>query len=157
MAKTRAEFEQEASEAATKLGQEYRDAQREDAEGAREDEGFEPETEEEYAERIRLARQTGIFGDTDTTAGAGASLTDVPSADNEGATVAVAEADAAAEAGDDEAAEASTDEARRQVDVEAGTTASAEEVDEAADDDDSADDEEDGEGDEFSAPDDDRS
>jgi hypothetical protein len=135
MAKTREEFEKEASEAATKLGQEYRDEQRAAAEDAREDEQFAPETEEEYAERIRLARQSGIFGDTDTTAGAGASLTDVPSSDNEGATVAVAEADAQAAEGDEEAAEASTDEARRQVDVEAGTTASAEEVDEAADDD----------------------
>lgn len=142
MAQTREEFEKEASEAATKLGQEYRDNQRSAAEDAREDSQFAPESDEEYAERVRLARQSGIFGDTDTTAGAGASLSDVPSADNEGATVAVAEADAQAATGDEDAADASTDEARRQVDVEAGTTASAEEVDEAADEPES--DEEDG-------------
>lgn len=159
MAQTREEFEKEASQAATKLGEEYRDEQRAEAEGAREDSQFAPESEEEYAERIRLARQSGIFGDTDTTAGASASLSDVPSSDNEGATVAVAEADAQAAEGDEEAAEASTDEARRQVDVEAGTTADAETVDEAADDDDEADDEEEAsdevpaEGSEFIAPD----
>lgn len=83
-------------------------------------------------EHMRLARQTGIFGDTDTTAGANASGTDVPAADNEAATVAVAAKDVAAEDGDEDAAQASDAEARRQ--PEAGTAVTGDEVDEAADD-----------------------
>jgi hypothetical protein len=115
-------------------------------EAAKPDEG---ETEEEY--RARLAAVPGIFGDTDTTAGAAASGTDVPSKDNELATQAVAEAEAAAEEGDEEAEGATVDEARRQVDVAAGTTESSEEVESGAV-------EEDGDGDESAeAGDDDQS
>lgn len=128
---TREEYVARVSEEATKLGQDYRDAQRADAEKAREENPSQVETEEEYHERIRLASTTGIFGDLDTTAGADASATDVPSSNNEAATVAVAEVDAAAEEGDEEAAELSTDEARRQVDV-AGVQPSAEEADAGA-------------------------
>lgn len=80
-----------------------------------------PETEKEGIERANAVRSTMIFGDTDTIAG------DVVSSDNEAATVAAAEADA-------EGMDVSSDEARRQVDVAAGTTASAEEVDANADD-----------------------
>lgn len=79
------------------------------------------ETEKEGIERANAVRSTMIFGDTDTIAG------DVVSSDNEAANVAVAEADA-------EGADVSKDEARRQVDVAAGTTASAEEVEAGADD-----------------------
>lgn len=89
----------------------------------------EGETEEEYRERI--ANVPGIFGDTDTTAGADASGIDVVSADNEQATVAVAAVDAAAQDGDEEAQNTSTDEARRQVDAEKHNE-SAEEVDAAS-------------------------
>lgn len=85
-----------------------------------------PETPEQQAERVRAVRRTMIFGDTDTTAGVDATGTDVPSADNEGASVAVAEAEASD-------ADANTDEARRQVDADARDE-SAEEVDEGADD-----------------------
>lgn len=92
------------------------------------------ETEEEQAERIAIVRRTMIFGDTDTTAGASATGTDVPSADNEGASVAAAEVDADQAEGDEDAEDVSHDEARRQVDVDAGTTFSAEEVDENAED-----------------------
>lgn len=83
-------------------------------------------------EHMRLARQTGIFGDTDTTAGVNASGTDVPSADNEAATVAVAAKDAAAEDGDGDADDAGDAQARRQVDASAGTTGFADEVDAGA-------------------------
>lgn len=83
------------------------------------------ETPEEQEERVAAVRSVMIFGDTDTTAGAGAVGTDVPSADNEAAGVAAAEADS-------KGLDASSDEARRQVDVDAGTTASAEEVTENA-------------------------
>lgn len=83
------------------------------------------ETAEQQRERVAQVRRTMVFGDTDTTAGVGAVNADVPSADNEGASVAAAEADA-------EGADVSPDEARRQVDVSAGTTLSAEEVTEDA-------------------------
>lgn len=83
------------------------------------------ETAEQQRERVAQVRRTMVFGDTDTTAGAGAVGTDVPSADNEGASVAAAEAAS-------EDADVSHDEARRQVDVDAGTTLSAEEVTEDA-------------------------
>lgn len=98
---------------------------------------------EEAEAHLAAVRSTQIFGDTDTTAGASASGTDVPSHDNEAATVAVASKDAQAEDGDDDAADTTDEEARRQVDADAGTTGYAEDVDEAADDDD--DDEEDDE------------
>lgn len=91
---------------------------------------------EEAEAHLAAVRSTQIFGDTDTTAGAGASGTDVVSHDNEAATVAVAEKDAQAEDGVEEAQDASDDQARRQIDVDAGVTASAEDVDAAADDDD---------------------
>jgi hypothetical protein len=138
MAKTQEELEQEAAQAAVKANEEFASQQRSEAEGARLSAADTAESEEEYAERIRLASSSGIFGDTDTTAGAGAVNTDVPSANNEQATVAVAEADAAAAAGDEDAAAASDDEARRQVDVDGGTAASAEDVDAAASDDSSS-------------------
>ncbi len=84
------------------------------AEKAREDNGADKgETEEEYYERI--ANVPGIFGDTDTIAG------DVPSRNNEEATVAAAEV----EASDDNA---TSDDARRQVDVAADDTPSGDEI-----------------------------
>lgn len=131
MGKTREEFAREQNEAATKAGQEFADAQRADAEEARGNAPDAAETEEEYHARLQGARTSGIFGDTDTTAGSAANVTQVPSADNEAATVATAQADAAEE-GSEEAA-ASDDEARRQVDVSAGQP-SAEEVDAGAED-----------------------
>ncbi len=102
----------------------------------REREEAKPEEESEEEYRTRIASVPGIFGDIDTTAGAGATGTDVPSANNELATQAAAavEADREEEGEDAEGADASHDEARRQVDVTQGTTASAEEVDEEADD-----------------------
>jgi hypothetical protein len=127
--KTREEVAQEAIEANTKAGAEYADAQRSAAEEARANQPDVAETEEEYRARVQAASTTGIFGDTDTTAGAGANVTDVPSANNEAATVAVAEADAAPE--DSEEADASTEEARRQVDI-SGVQPSAEEAQEGA-------------------------
>lgn len=85
---------------------------REAAEKAREEVGHdEGETEDEY--NYRIANVPGIFGDTDTTAGVGATGTDVPSANNEQATAIAA----AVEATDsEEADDASHDEARRQAD-----------------------------------------
>jgi hypothetical protein len=108
----------------------YAEEQRKAAEDARDD-ANKGETEEEYYERINLARASGIFGDLDTGVGA---EDQVVSRDNEAATVATAEVDAAAEAGNDEAEDASTAEARRQIDVAAGTTESAEAADAKADD-----------------------
>jgi hypothetical protein len=132
MAKTREEVAQEASEAHRKFGEEERQRQLDEAERLRGEAPDAAETEEEYYQRVALARSTGIFGDTDTTEGAGANQTDVPSHDNEAATHAVAVADAAEEAGEDSPeANASDDEARRQVDV-AGLQPSAEEVEEGA-------------------------
>jgi hypothetical protein len=96
-------------------------------EAAKPDEG---ETEEEY--RARIAAVPGIFGDIDTTAGGAAAGTDVPSAQNELATVAAAEVEAEKQDGNEEAQELSNDEARRQTDVASGTAASAEEVDAGA-------------------------
>jgi hypothetical protein len=90
---------------------------REAAEKAREEAGHdEGETEEDY--NYRIANVPGIFGDTDTTAGVGATGTDVPSANNEQATAIAA----AVEATDsEEADDASHDEARRQADPAADT------------------------------------
>lgn len=94
---------------------------------AREDAGHdEGETEEEY--RNRIANVPGIFGDTDTTAGVGASGVDVVSADNEQATAVAA----AVEAKDDDG-DVSHDNARRQADVQADAVPSAEEVNAGAD------------------------
>jgi hypothetical protein len=125
---TREEYEARVSE---ELGDQYRQ-EAEDitsaAEDAREDERNDDgrlETWDDYNEHV--AQVPGIFGDTDTTAGAGANLTEVPSAQNELATVEVAEKDEAAATGDEEAQAASNDEARRQADV-AGGQPSAEEV-----------------------------
>ena len=95
---------------------------------AREENAAQPETEEEYYARVSSV--SGVFGDTETSV-----ATEVPSANNEQAGVEVAEKDAAVEQGDEEAAELSDDEARRQTDVELGTTDSAEAVDEEAPDD----------------------
>lgn len=92
---------------------------------AREDQPSSAETEEQYYERI--ANVPGVFGDTDT-----AIRQDVPSRNNEAATVAVAEADAQAEEGDNP--DVSVDEARRQVDITADATPSAQEVEKGADD-----------------------
>lgn len=105
---------------------------REAAEKAREDSGHdEGETEEEY--NYRIANVPGIFGDTDTTAGAGATGMDVVSANNEQATAVAA----AVEASDDDDTEGvSHDNARRQSDIAADGAPSAEEVDAAAPDDD---------------------
>lgn len=79
------------------------------------DEGPHIETQEEYEERVAAARATGIFGDVDTTAGADAAGQDVVAADNEAATVAVAEADA-------EGLDVTDDEARRQASADAAVT-----------------------------------
>lgn len=132
MAKNREEWAKEHTEEQSKLQQEFAEDQRSGAEEGRFDEPDNVETEEQYHERLAAVRGSMIFGDTDTTAGASAAGTDVPSTDNEAAGVAVAEKDAQAEAGDDQAEDTSDAEARRQVDVNAGTTASAEEVDEGA-------------------------
>lgn len=133
MAKNREEWAKEHTDEQVKAQQEFADEQRSAAEGDRFDEPDTVETEEQYHERLAAVRGSMIFGDTDTTAGASAAGVDVPSADNEAAGVAVSEKDAQAEAGDEEAEDTSDAEARRQVDVNAGTTASAEEVDEGAD------------------------
>lgn len=132
MAKNREEWAKEHTEEQTKAQEDFAKEQREGAEGDRFDEPDTVESEEEYHERLAAVRGTMIFGDTDTTAGASAGGVDTPSADNEAAGVAVSEKDAQAEAGDEEAEDTSDAEARRQVDVSAGTTASAEEVDEGA-------------------------
>lgn len=92
---------------------------------AREDQPSSAETEEQYYERI--ANVPGVFGDMDT-----AIRQDVPSRNNEAATVAVAEAGAQAEEGDNP--DVSVDEARRQVDIAADATPSAQEVEKGADD-----------------------
>lgn len=92
---------------------------------AREDQPSSAETEEQYYERI--ANVPGVFGDMDT-----AIRQDVPSRNNEAATVAVAEADAQAEEGDNP--DVSVDEARRQVNIAADATPSAQEVEKGADD-----------------------
>lgn len=140
MSQTAEERAQEASDALTKANQEFADAQRSDAEQTRSDNPDTGETQEEYQERVRLASTTGIFGDTDTTAGAGAVGQDVPSSNNEAATVAVAQADAAAvQDPESDEANASVDEARRQVDV-SGAQPSAEQVDEGAPEDNTGDD-----------------
>jgi hypothetical protein len=131
MAKTREEVAREASEAATKAGNEHRDAQREAALAAREEEPDAAETEEEYYARIQAAASTGIFGDTPTDPTTGD--VQVPTSNEEAAGVAVAEKDVAVEEGDEDAAEVSDEEAKRQVDAAAGTTGFADEVDEAAD------------------------
>lgn len=131
MAQTREEAAAQAAKDNTEANEKYAKEQREWAEKSRGEQPDQAETESEYYARIQAARATGIFGDLDTSVGA---ENQVPSADNEAATVAVAEKDAAAEEGDDEAADASDNEARRQVDASAGTTGFADEVDEAADD-----------------------
>lgn len=103
------------------------------AESAREEAGHdEGETEKEYNERV--ANVPGIFGDIDTTAGVGAGQMDIPSRNNEEATVAAAEVESAKQLGDDDddVQDASHDQARRQVDVAADGQPSAEEVEEGA-------------------------
>jgi hypothetical protein len=111
--KTQAELDQEASDNLKKENEAHAEEQKSAAEGARGSEADQAETEEEYNERIRLASATGIFGDTDTTAGAGAVGIDVPTASNEDATVAVAEKDASGK-------KASDDKARRTTSADAG-------------------------------------
>lgn len=129
--KTAAEHKAERAKEINKSVEEEVEAVTKAAEKAREDAPSDVETEEAYRERI--ANVPGIFGDTDTTAGANASGVDVVSHNNELATQAVAEVEAAKEQGDDEAEGVSSDEARRQVDV-AGGQPSAEEVEAGADD-----------------------
>jgi hypothetical protein len=114
MAQSREDFEREAAEAATKLGEDYRAAQRAEAEAHRDDAQAQPETEEEARERIAIVSATQIFGDLDTTAGADAAGTDVLAHDNEQATENVAAVDAAQDAGDEDAEGVSADQARRQ-------------------------------------------
>lgn len=125
MAKNREEWEKEYVSEQQDEQAKVAKQSRSDAEEARFDEPNEVETEEQYYERLNAVRGTMIFGDTDTTAGADASGTDVPSADNEAAQVAVAEAHAEGE-------DVTSDEARRQVDVSASGL-DAEAVDEGAD------------------------
>lgn len=86
------------------------EAVRNAAEDARESNATEPETEEEYYERIRLARSTGIFGDTPTDPTSGD--VQVPSTDENAP--AVSQVDAAAEEGNEEAQEESPEQAKRQ-------------------------------------------
>lgn len=131
MAQNREEWEKEyvseQQDEQKKVAEESRSA----AEEARFDEPDTVETEEQYYERLNAVRGTMIFGDTDTTAGADASGTDVPSADNEAAQVAVAEAHVDQQEGDvDE--DVTSNKARRQVDVSASGL-DAEAVDEGAD------------------------
>jgi hypothetical protein len=98
----------------------------------------EPETSEEFfARRADVSLNSGlIFGDTDTTAGVSAGGTDVPVADNESATVTLAEADAAREAGDlddgEHADGITDDQGRRQA---SGTSVTEEEQEKAAEED----------------------
>lgn len=130
MAKNYEEYVEEQVEQIKADSKEAADQVRSDAEGGRFDQPDTVETEEQYHERLAAVRGAMIFGDTDTTAGATASGTDVPSADNEAATMAVAEAHVQQLEGDvDE--DVSSDEARRQVDVSASGL-DAEEVDEGA-------------------------
>lgn len=86
------------------------------------------ETREEAEERIATVRATQIFGDTPTDPTIGDTV--AVAHDEEGANVAAAKVDAAAEEGDDEAADLSPEEAKRQ-----NEALDAEEVDEAAEDD----------------------
>jgi hypothetical protein len=128
MAQSREEFEREAAEAATKLGEEYRAEQRAEAEAHRDDAQAQPETEEEARQRIATVSATYIFGDLDTTAGADAAGTDALAHDNEQATENVAAVDAAEDQGDEDAEGVSSDQARRQAEP-----LDAAEVDEGAD------------------------
>jgi hypothetical protein len=96
MAKNREEWAKEHTEEQVKAQEDFANEVRQAAEDARFDEPETVETEEQYHERLAAVRGAMIFGDTDTTAGASASGTDVPSSDNEAATVAVAEKDAQA-------------------------------------------------------------
>lgn len=131
---TREEYQARKSE---ELGEQYRKEGEElsnaadDREGTAEDEPEALKSWDDYNKHV--AQVPGVFGDTDTTAGAGANLTDAVSAQNELATLEVAEKDEAAATGDEEAQQASDDEARRQADV-AGGQPSAEEVEAGADD-----------------------
>jgi hypothetical protein len=131
MAKNYEEYVEEQVDQIKADSKEAADQVRSDAEGARFDQPDTVETEEQYHERLAAVRGAMIFGDTDTTAGATASGTDVPSADNEAATMAVAEAHEDQEEGDVDADVTQAD-ARRQVDVSTGTTPSAEEADAGA-------------------------
>lgn len=131
---TRAEYEARVAE---ELGDQYRkegedisSTAKDARDGERNDDGA-LETWDDY--NAHVAAVPGVFGDIDTTAGAGAAGTDAISSKNELATVEVAQKDEAAQAGDEEAAAVSDDEARRQVEVQ-GPQPSAEEVEAAADD-----------------------
>lgn len=131
---TREEYTERVSK---ELGDQYRE-EGEELSAAADDRDETPADEAEALKswddyNAHVATVPGVFGDTDTTAGAGASGTDAVSRQNELATLEVAQKDEAAEQGDDEAQEASDDEARRQADVAAGQP-SAEEVEEGAED-----------------------
>jgi hypothetical protein len=80
-----------AADALKQQGEEARTA----AEDAREENQAQPETEEEYYERIEAARATGIFGDTPTDPTIGDVV--VPTSDEEAGGVNVSAADAQAE------------------------------------------------------------
>lgn len=73
------------------------------------------ETEEEALERVRIVRQTQIFGDTPTDPTIGDVA--VPAHDEETANVAAAEVDARADDGDEAAADLSPEEAKRQTEA----------------------------------------
>src|SRR5438067_37347 len=101
---TREEYEARVSE---ELGDQYREEAKNTTEAAhdardteRNDDGA-LKTWDDYNEHV--ANVPGIFGDIDTTAGAGANQTDAISAQNELATVEVAQKDEAAATGDEEA------------------------------------------------------
>lgn len=132
MAQSYEEWQDAHIEEQRKLQNEAREELSVDAEPAYEGGPSGPLSGEAAEEHLRNVRGTMIFGDTDTTGGTGANVTDVPSSDNEAATVAAAEVQADREAGDEQTEGVSNDEARRQVDVAAGTTESAEEVDAGA-------------------------
>ncbi len=126
MPKTQAEVNEERATAIREqVENEFKESQQA-AIDARQDTPTTEETEEEY--HARVAAVPGIFGDTDTGV---AGPSDVPSAKNETASVAAAQVEADAQAGDEAAQDTTHNEARRQVDAQAqGTT--AEEVDAGA-------------------------
>ena len=122
--KTAAEALQEQAEEANKA-----------AIDARDDKVGEGESDEEYAERIRLAQTTGIFGDTPTDPTTGDVV--VPTSDEEQGGVDVAAKDVAADEGDEEAEETSDKKAKRQSSAPAQEVQDKATAEDAADKDDS--------------------
>jgi hypothetical protein len=138
--KTREDYLREVEENAVKAAEEARadrEKAAEEADAWAEENGLVAQASgvlkgDEAEEHRRAVGRTMIFGDIDTTAGASAGGTDVPTTDNETATVDVAEKDVQASLGDEDAEEVGDQQARRQGAVEAGITESAEEADTGA-------------------------